>query len=92
MPWTRRIVIGVEPGQPPPVRYGDLVIHGARYVGRSPWGDDLWECYGWKPYDATLYRLREQDPRNCPHEVVPLGWECWATDLRWLARGDGSSR
>ena len=92
--WARRKVIGVEPGKPPPLQYGDLIIHGGRYLGRHPLGCDQWLCFGWKPHDTSVYRLREYDRRNCPTEAVPLGtgegeagFEVWASDLRWLVRG-----
>jgi hypothetical protein len=93
--WVRRVVIGVEPGGGPPVRYGDLVIHGARYLGKGPYGCDQWLCFGWKPHDASAYRLRKYNPGDCPVEATPLGpdegeagFEVWVSDLRWLVRGD----
>ncbi|MGB9661809.1 MAG: hypothetical protein ACPL5F_07285 [Moorellaceae bacterium] len=77
--WIRRKLLYLMPGEAPPERAGGIAFKFLRYLGNRG-GVDVWEAFGWKPYDATLYRLREHDPRNCPHEAVPLGkelgWEC----------------
>lgn len=90
--WIRKARVMVMTGELLPPSAGGIRPVYVR-LAKEHDGLQIWEYYGYKPYDATLYRLREYDPRNCPAEAVPLGFdsvgfEVYTTNLKKLVRGE----
>lgn len=94
--WIRKSRVTIVEGEPLPQTAGGIHPVHVR-LARKYWLIDAWveewEYFGWKPYDATVYRLRKYDPHNTPVEAVPLGFntvgfEVYTTNLKKLVRGE----
>lgn len=90
--WVRRQRVIKLADEPLPHTCGGLrVITCWKLLQETPDGIQFWEVYGWKPYDATLYRLREYNPRSCPAEAVLLeeaGFSLYTTNLKLFVKGE----
>ncbi|HBT19868.1 MAG TPA: hypothetical protein DEA47_00600 [Peptococcaceae bacterium] len=88
--WIRRHRVLKMKDEPLPKTVGGMsAVIGWRLVRETEDGLQYWEAYGWKPYDATLYRLSEYDPANCPAEAVPA--EIYTENLKLLVKGRASA-